>query len=136
MQPAIGNFAGQCLVSQVTLRHKISAPALDLWQEQLRRGGLEMAVMLAVATEARYGLDIIRHLDRDRDVALPEGTIYPLLARLTRDGVLEAEWRATEPHPRKYYHLTPLGRRKLRGMCDEWRAFAGKMERLIREAGE
>jgi PadR family transcriptional regulator PadR len=119
------------------LRHKTSSPpTLDSWQEQLRRGGLELAVMLAVAPEPRYGLDIIRHLDHDRDVALPEGTIYPLLSRLTRDGILEAEWRATEPHPRKYYRLTPLGRRKLRSMCEEWRAFMDKMDRLLREAGE
>ena len=95
-----------------------------------------MAVMLAVAAEPRYGLDIIRHLDHDRDVTLPEGTIYPLLSRLTRDGLLDAEWRATEPHPRKYYRLTVLGRRRLREMCEEWRAFAEKMEGLIREAGE
>ena len=91
--------------------------------------------MLAVAAQPRYGLDIIRHLDGDRDLTLPEGTIDPLLSRLTRDGVLEAEWRATEPHPRKYYQLTPLGRRKLRDMCEEWRAFIGKMDRLMREAG-
>lgn len=92
--------------------------------------------MLSVASEARYGLDIIRHLDHARDVALPEGTIYPLLSRLTKDGLLEAEWRATEPHPRKYYRLTGAGRRRLKTMCDEWRAFAGKMERLMAEAGE
>ena len=47
--------------------------------EQLRRGGLEMAVMLAVAGEPRYGLEIIRHLQDERALTLPEGTIYPLL---------------------------------------------------------
>ena len=104
--------------------------------EQLRRGGLEMAVMLAVAGEPRYGLEIIRHLDDERDLALPEGTIYPLLSRLTKDGMLEAEWRATEPHPRKYYRLTPRGRERLKEMCGEWHAFTGKMDALIGEAGE
>ena len=119
------------------MRHKISAtPPIDAWQEQLRRGGLEMAVMLAVASGPRYGLEIIRHLDDERDLSLPEGTIYPLLSRLTRDGLVEGEWRATEPHPRKYYTLTPRGRRRLKEMCGEWRVFAGKMNGLIAEAGE
>ena len=95
-----------------------------------------MAVMLAVAAEPRYGLDIIRHLDGERDLPLPEGTIYPLLSRLTKDGVLEAEWRPTEPHPRKYYRLTERGRQRLREMCGEWHAFTGKMNALIAEAGE
>ena len=94
-----------------------------------------MAVMLAVSAAPRYGLEIIRHLDGERDLALPEGTIYPLLLRLTRDGVLEAEWRATEPHPRKYYRLTARGRRRLKEMCDEWRAFSTKMNALIAEGG-
>jgi PadR family transcriptional regulator PadR len=119
------------------LRHKTSGAAtVDPWQEQLRRGGLEMAVMLAVAAGPRYGLEIIRHLDDERDLSLPEGTIYPLLSRLTRDGLVLGEWRATEPHPRKYYKLTPRGRRRLKEMCAEWRAFAGKMDGLIAEAGE
>ena len=92
--------------------------------------------MLAVAAEPRYGLDIIRHLDGERDLPLPEGTIYPLLSRLTKDGVLEAEWRPTEPHPRKYYRLTERGRQRLREMCGEWHAFTGKMNALIADAGE
>jgi len=93
-------------------------------------------VMLVVASTPRYGLEIIRHLDDERDLALPEGTIYPLLARLTRDGILDAEWRQTEPHPRKYYRLTAAGRRRLKEMCAEWRAFAATMTKLIAEAGE
>jgi PadR family transcriptional regulator PadR len=103
--------------------------------EQLRRGGLELAVMLAVRSGPKYGLEIIRHLDRERDLALPEGTIYPLLARLAREGDVKAEWRPTEPHPRKYYQLTPQGRRRLREMCDEWRAFSSKVELLMSESG-
>jgi PadR family transcriptional regulator PadR len=67
---------------------------------------------------------------------LPEGTIYPLLSRLTRDGFVLGEWRPTEPHPRKYYTLTPRGRRRLTEMCGAWRAFAGKMNKLIAEAVE
>lgn len=94
-----------------------------------------MAVMLAVKQDPRYGLEIIRHLEEFTDLVLTEGTIYPLLSRLTRDGLLEADWRQTEPHPRKYYRLTARGRRRLDDMCDHWRTFARKIDRLMAAAG-
>ena len=71
--------------------------SLDVWNEQLRRGALEFAVLLTLSPGARYGLEIIRHLESFTDLVITEGTIYPLLARLTRDGVLHAEWSATRP---------------------------------------
>ena len=101
------------------------------WHEQLRRGTLELAVLLAVAPGRRYGLEILRHLEF-ADLVLAEGTIYPLLARLERDGLLEAEWVEGEgPRPRKYYQLTPNGRARMKRMCEEFRAVAGGIEDMI-----
>ena len=109
--------------------------ALENWEEQLRRGGLELALLLCVARETRYGLQIIRHLEDSTDLVITEGTVYPMLARLTRDGALSAEWVAGEaPHPRKYYRLTREGRWRLDAMLGSWRAFTGKVERLIADA--
>jgi PadR family transcriptional regulator PadR len=109
---------------------------IENWQEQLRRGGLELAILLAVASSPRYGLAIIRHLEEYTDLVVTEGTIYPILARLTRDGVLEAEWVADEgPHPRKYYRLTAKGRRELEQMTAHWETFTSKIDRLVRTAG-
>jgi PadR family transcriptional regulator PadR len=110
--------------------------SLEVWNEQLRRGALEFAILLTLAPDARYGLEIIRHLESFTDLVIPEGTIYPLLARLTRDGVLRAEWSATEAsHPRKYYQLTARGRRRLEEMRDHWRDFSSKIDRLVEAAG-
>jgi PadR family transcriptional regulator PadR len=110
---------------------------IESWREQLRRGGLELAILLAVASSPRYGLSIIRHLEEYTDLVVTEGTVYPILARLTRDGVLLAEWVADEaPHPRKYYRLTGKGRRDLDEMLDHWAAFSGKIDRLVRAARE
>jgi PadR family transcriptional regulator PadR len=106
----------------------------DAWTEQMRRGGLELAILLAVAPGTRYGLEIIRHLQELTDLVVTEGTIYPILGRLTRDGWLEAEWQASAAHPRKYYRLTSPGRRRLRLMVDEWRTFAAKIDRLVNAA--
>ena len=105
--------------------------SLDDWQEQLRRGTLELAVLLAIAPGARYGLEILRHLEF-ADLVLAEGTIYPLLARLEREGLLHAKWVEGEgPRPRKYYQLTPAGRARMKKMSDEFRSVTAGMERMI-----
>ena len=107
------------------------------WREQLRRGSLDLAILLTLAPGRRYGLEIIRYLEEFTDLVVTEGTIYPILGRLTRDGLLAAEWNASEGvHPRKYYALTSGGRRALGAMVGEWEAFAGKINRLIEAAGE
>ena len=106
----------------------------DAWHEQLRRGGLELAILLTLARGPRYGLDIIRHLEAFTDLVVTEGTIYPILARLNRDGVLDAEWRADGVHPRKYYRLTAPGRKRLAGMTAVWEQFSHKLGRLVAAA--
>jgi PadR family transcriptional regulator, regulatory protein PadR len=104
----------------------------DTWQEQLRRGSLDLAILLAVSTGPRYGLAIIQHLETFTDLIVTEGTIYPILARLTREGWLEAKWVEGEaPHARKYYRLTAEGERRLADMKADWRSFTSKIGRLI-----
>ena len=108
---------------------------LDTWQEQLRRGGLDLAILLALANGERYGLEIIRFLEDSTDLIVTEGTIYPILGRLAREGLLRAEWIASEStHPRKYYRLTERGRRTLVEMTTHWHAFSKKIGRLIQAA--
>jgi PadR family transcriptional regulator PadR len=104
----------------------------ETWQEQLRRGGLDLAILLTVSAGPRYGLAIIQHLEAFTDLVVTEGTIYPILGRLTRGGLLEAQWVEGEaPHARKYYRLTRLGTKRLADMKGEWRAFAEKIDRLM-----
>ena len=106
----------------------------ESWTEQMRRGGLELAILLVVAPGTRYGLEIIRHLQAFTDLVVTEGTIYPILGRLARDGVLEAEWQASAAHPRTYYRLTPAGRRRLVDMVADWRTVASQIDRLVHAA--
>lgn len=104
----------------------------ETWLEQLRRGGLDLAILLTVAGGPRYGLAIIQHLEAFTDLVVGEGTIYPILGRLTKEGLLDAAWVEDEaPHPRKYYRLTRRGAKRLAEMTAEWRAFAAKIDRLI-----
>ncbi len=104
----------------------------ETWHEQLRRGSLDLAILLTVSSGPRYGLAIIQHLEAFTDLVVTEGTIYPILSRLTREGLLEARWVEDEaPHPRKYYRLTVAGAARLDDMKRDWRAFADKIGRLI-----
>ena len=109
---------------------------MDRWREQLRRGGLELAILLSVSSTPRYGLEIIRYLQEATDLVVTEGTIYPILGRLTRSGVVEAEWISGEtPHPRKYYRLSNQGRRALDEMLDHWNSYRSKIDHLVETAG-
>jgi PadR family transcriptional regulator PadR len=104
----------------------------DTWREQLRRGALDLAILLAVSSGPRYGLAIIQHLEAFTDLVVTEGTIYPILGRLTREGLLEATWIDDEaPHPRKYYRLTSAGVKRLAEMTADWRTLVARIERLL-----
>lgn len=104
----------------------------ETWQEQIRRGTLDLAILLSVSPGPRYGLSIIQHLEEFTDLVIAEGTIYPILGRLTREGLLAAKWVEGEaPHPRKYYALTRLGARRLGEMSIAWRDYVRKIDRLM-----
>lgn len=104
---------------------------IEKWEVQLRKGSLELAIMASLSAGPLYGLEILRRLDGS-SLTVPEGTIYPLLARLKAEGWVESEWVEAElGHPRKYYRLTGAGRRHLLQMARAWSTFAATMERLL-----
>lgn len=106
--------------------------AAERWEAQLRKGALEMAILAALWKGRGYGLEILRHLETQSQLALAEGTIYPILNRLKADGLLTSEWVEAEAgHPRKYYSLTPAGRDRLRKMSEAWVEFSRGLGRLI-----
>ncbi len=82
--------------------------ALNL-STQLRKGFLAYCVLKVCSAAPVYTSDIITRL-RETELVVVEGTIYPLLSRLQKDGLLEHEWRESEMGPpRKYYRLTSYG---------------------------
>lgn len=85
---------------------------------QMRKGLLGYFILL-IAREPVYASDIIRRLDA-AGVRVVEGTIYPLLSRLHRDGLLAHQWQESPSGPpRKYYHLTDRGRTVINELHDE-----------------
>jgi PadR family transcriptional regulator PadR len=86
----------------------------------IRKGLLEYLILKIVAAEKVYAADILKHLSVT-DFATQEGTLYPLLSKMRRDGLLDYEWRESDAGPpRKYYELTAKGRSQLRELNDYW----------------
>ena len=105
---------------------------LGKWEIQVRKGGLGLAVLAILWPEKLYGLEILRRLESQAGMSIPEGTIYPLLSRMKAEGLVDSEWvEADAGHPRKYYRLTDPGRVRVRGMAASWRTFAAGLERLL-----
>ena len=105
---------------------------MDKWEVQLRKGCLELAILASLWPGRLYGLEILRHLEEDAGLALGASTVYPLLARLKAEGLVEAEWVDTDlVHPRKYYELTPAGRRRAVDMAQVWSRFSAGLGGLL-----
>jgi len=101
---------------------------------QLRRGALEYCVLALLRGGERYGFELVRTLGEVDGMVTSEGTIYPLLSRLRRDGVVETTWRESESGPpRRYYRLTNAGRRALADFSDEWTRFRDAVDQLLSE---
>ena len=102
------------------------------WETQLRKGGLSLAVLASLHPGRLYGLELLRRLETEAGMSVPEGTIYPLLSRLKAAGLVASEWVESEAgHPRKYYTLTDRGRRRLCEMASNWNSFTRGLDRLL-----
>ncbi len=92
----------------------------DNWTTQLRKGVLELCILNVVGQARVYGYHIVKKL-RDIDaLVVREGTVYPILSRLKRDGLVSTTLEESSEGPaRKYYELTTRGER----LCTEMNAY-------------
>jgi PadR family transcriptional regulator PadR len=106
--------------------------AEDNWERQIRKGWLELAILASLWADRRYGLEILRLLETDSDLVVAEGTIYPILTRLKRDGLVDSKWVESDAgHPRKYYWLTAAGRRRAVAMAKQGSQFLSRIQDLL-----
>jgi PadR family transcriptional regulator, regulatory protein PadR len=104
---------------------------------QMRRGTLQYCVLALLDEGERYGFDLVRTLAEADGMVTSEGTIYPLLSRLRRDGLVESTWRESPSGPpRRYYRLTESGRRGLRAFRSEWTRFRDAVDHFVGEERE
>ena len=98
----------------------------------IRKGLLEFLILKIVAADKVYAADILRHLSVT-DFATQEGTLYPLLSKMRRDGLLDYEWQESDAGPpRKYYELTARGRAHLAELNDYWKRLNATVAQLGR----
>src|SRR5690349_15924876 len=91
---------------------------------QLRRGTLEYCVLALLQGAERSVVDLVTELGEIDGMVTTEGTIYPLLARLRREGLVETSWRESESGPpRRYYRSTAEGGQALAAFTADWERF-------------
>jgi len=94
---------------------------LDRWIPQFRKGLLEFIILLKLKQSTIYGYELAVEIKRLTSIEVAEGTLYPLLNRLKRDGLVTTEWKTAEVGtPRKYYQITALGIETLDKMKVTW----------------
>ena len=99
---------------------------------QLRRGVLEYCVLSLLSNTSLYAFDLVRRLSEADGMVISEGTIYPLLSRLRREGWVSTTWaESAEGPPRRYYALTPAGERALLAVTAERRRFRDAVDALL-----
>lgn len=104
----------------------------DRLLSQMRRGTLEYCVLAVLRGGEHYGFDLVRRLAEVDGMVTSEGTIYPLLTRLRRDGLVSTAWKESpKGPPRKYYRITAKGTRALNDFIEEWQRFRAGVDALM-----
>lgn len=99
---------------------------------QFKKGVLELIVLVAVNKKDMYGYELVAEVSKVVDVN--EGTIYPLLKRLTNEHYFETYLReSTEGPPRKYYHLTDAGKIYKQQLENEWDSLQRSVNSFLKE---
>lgn len=99
---------------------------------QFKKGVLNLCVLVLLDKQDRYGYELVQKISDQ--ISISEGSVYPLLRRLTKEGYFTTYLQeSTEGPPRKYYKLTDAGRTYLHEQLDEWRSFTEGVNKLIEE---
>ena len=97
---------------------------------QLKKGVLELCVLSVLSKKDYYGYELVNEISKD--IAISDGTIYPILRRLTTEGYFTTYLQESqEGPPRKYYKLTELGYNKKLALEKEWVAFEQSVNNII-----
>ncbi|RSN59909.1 MULTISPECIES: PadR family transcriptional regulator [Actinomadura] len=110
----------------------MTADELILTQAQELRRGTVVLACLALLEDAQYGYALLETLN-EAGVTVDGNTLYPLLRRLEKQGLLTSEWNTDESRPRKFYRVSPQGALVREGLMHEWQSLVTSMSRLTKE---
>ena len=98
---------------------------------ELRRGALPLAV-LAQLREEHYGYSLRKKIN-SKGLEIDEGTLYPLIRRLEKQGLLNSEWRQDDKRKKRYYRISALGEEVLSALVVEWRKLNRSIDEILQE---
>lgn len=104
-------------------------------QTDALRGSLDLLVLKTLSLEPLHGWGISQRIQQisEGELEVNQGSLYPALQRLEKEGVITSDWRITENNRRaRYYEITDAGRRALGAEVESWRRFAAAMELILR----
>jgi PadR family transcriptional regulator, regulatory protein PadR len=97
---------------------------------QFKKGVLELCVLVVLCRKDYYGYELVQAISTNIDIA--EGTVYPLLRRLTKEGYFKTYIQESATGPaRKYYQITEKGRQYQGVLFEEWTRFISGVNSLI-----
>lgn len=105
---------------------------------ELLRGSLELMVLSALSQGKQYGYSIQTILWESscEVVDMKAGTLYPILHKLEKEGLVKSHWESETGRRRKWYELTAAGRKQLRTRADEWRRYVDCLRRILGPLGD
>ena len=99
---------------------------------QFKKGVLELCVLSLLTKKDYYGYELVEKISKT--ISISEGTIYPLLRRLQKEGYLKTYFQVSREGPsRKYYQLTKKGKEKEKELQTEWETFAEKIKKIMKD---
>jgi PadR family transcriptional regulator PadR len=98
---------------------------------ELRRGCLSLAVLAQLRVE-HYGYTLRKAL-ADQGLEIDENTLYPLLRRLEKQGLLTSEWREENKRKKRFYRLSPEGEEIFGQLLEEWQKINQALDQIIEE---
>ena len=101
-------------------------------QSQIKKGILEFSILLIIAQKEVYASEIIEELKK-ADLIVVEGTLYPLLSRIKKSGLIEYSWAESKSGPpRKYYTIKKKGEELLLSLKETWGTLESSINKLIK----
>ena len=112
--------------------------SLALHRRELLKGSTETLLLSLLAAEPMYGYQVVKEMVKRSSgyFQFKEGTLYPALHRLERDGFVEGKWETSPSgQKRRYYYITAEGRPRLASMLEEWTMFTRAVNLVARPDG-
>jgi len=106
---------------------------INKWKSQVKKGTLSFIVLNAISAKELYGYELIEIIKESTAIEIAEGTLYPLMNRLKKEGLASSKWIEQESGiPRKYYVLTDDGRATLKYMRQYWKELESSINKITK----